>query len=165
MDFIYCIYASFSRSWASSGFMDFTCCWSHGRHIFWHVLTTLSILCLCHAVVLCRCDIYCMSVRPREKDPSSSLFLRFLFFPCSSFFFKFYLTSLEGLRCQSLVSPAATYSNGILGYINKIWQTDWLNPHNVHDVIAWQLTEIVKSNRNIAHGNVTTVLFWTFLLC
>ena len=59
-------------------FLDFTDSVSCMIYIF-------QVNCYYH-VVFCTSDIYCMSVRPRKKDPSSVVLPEVSYFPCFGFF-------------------------------------------------------------------------------
>ena len=58
---------------------------------------------LLYHVLYSVCDIYCTSVRPRKKAPSSVVVPEVSFFPCLGYL-KLFLTRFEGLRAEDVIS-------------------------------------------------------------
>ena len=56
-----------------------------------------------HIVLFCISDIYCMSVHPWKKDPSSMVLPEVSYFPCLGFL-EYFLTWSEGLRAEDVTT-------------------------------------------------------------
>ena len=69
------------------------------------MLYTLLVNRYCHVVVFLISDIYCTSVCPRMKDPSSVVLPEVSQFSLFRvYFFKFFLTWFEVLRAEDVIS-------------------------------------------------------------